>query len=240
MGLSGARIVTDTQDLPASIDTLTIETGDVPMSVRLITDPEATKTRISLRIITRSDTQLNIADHDSGESRVTLSHAGDGFLGFRGKGEIEVVLPPALARRLSVTVNQRAGSLTSEATLDRLVATIDNGAATVGGAARVVNLNIRHGDVNTSDEFVVSESFEARTESGSISVRFRQAPRIAEATAEGNVTMQLPDSNRYRVRAGSAAPGRAPLVTVRQTSDRNAPEVIARSENGRVEVTQLP
>jgi hypothetical protein len=110
-GLSSIRIVTETQALPATMRSLAIDTGDVPVVVRLVTDADATEVSVDLRLVTSSDdTKLAVAKEDAG-NRVTLSDNGSGFLWLKRTGEIKVIMPPDTARDLNVTVNQQARSI---------------------------------------------------------------------------------------------------------------------------------
>ncbi|WP_442008027.1 hypothetical protein [Mycobacterium sp. 2YAF39] len=112
VGVSSIRVVNDTQALPANMRSLAIDTGGVPVVVRPVTDADAREPRIDLRMVTRGDdTRLAVADSAAG-SRVTLSDNGSGFLWFNPSGEIKLVLPPGVAQKLSVTVNDQARSLT--------------------------------------------------------------------------------------------------------------------------------
>ncbi|WP_133147260.1 DUF4097 family beta strand repeat-containing protein [Mycolicibacterium novocastrense] len=236
IGLGGTRVVSDTQVLPADLTALTIDTGDVPVNIHLVADADAATPRIDMRLATRNDgVQLTVADEGT-DSRVSLADGGYGFLGFNGAGDINVVLPPNVAKQLSITVNQQAGSLSADATLDRLVVKTERGAVTLGGSAREIDVEVGRGDISTSNGIAVSESFRATTEVGSISAQFRLSPRSTEANAGGDVTVQLPGPEPYWVRAES---DRGTLVTVPQTPNSDAPTVTARSENGNVEVTEL-
>jgi hypothetical protein len=107
VGLGSIRIVTETRALPTDMRLLSIDTGDVPAVVRVVTDADAREPRIDLRMVTGGQTQLNVADN-ADDSRVTLSDNGSGFLWFKRSGEIRVILPPDVARDLSVTVNEQA------------------------------------------------------------------------------------------------------------------------------------
>lgn len=237
VGLGGTRVVTDTKALPADMRSLTIDTNDVPVLVRLVTDAEVREPRVDLRLVTNSDdTQLAVGEEDDG-SQITLRDSGSGFLWFERTGELVVILPPDVARNLTVTVNQQAGTLTSGATLRQLVARTD-GAVTLGGSAGLIDVDAGHGDIRTSSAVAVTDSLKVSTGSGIITVELRAAPRTTEATAGGDVKVQLPGPDPYRVRAESER-DRATIVTVPQTPDVNAPAVTARSENGNVEVTEL-
>jgi hypothetical protein len=241
IGLSSSRVITDSQALPAGTRVLTVDTGDVPVVVRLITDADASGPRVDLRMLTRAaDTHMTVASDTSG-SRITLGDRGSGLLWpvGAGTGEVKVILPPGVARGLSVTVSHRTGSLTTEADLDQLIAKIDNGAVTLGGSARRVDVSVGHGDISTSTRIAVVESFRATTESGNISVEFRAAPRTIEAVADGDVTVGVPGPDPYRVRAQSERiPGKT-MVTVPETTDPTAPEVTAHSKSGNVLVAEL-
>ena len=71
-GLSGSRVITDSQELPVGMRMLTMDTGDVPVALRVVTDVDADEPRIDLRVLTSTDdTQLTIANDDA-SSRVTL------------------------------------------------------------------------------------------------------------------------------------------------------------------------
>ena len=137
-----------------------------------------------------------------------------------------------------MTVNQRSGSLSTDANLDQLVANTD-GAVTLGGSARRVYVNVRRGDITTSTPIAVTESFTADTEYGGISVEFRVAPRTTEAIAGGDVTVGLPVPGPYRVRAQSEGRHGKTSVTVPETSAPSAPGVMAHSKGANVTVTEL-
>ena len=237
-GLGSIRVVTDTQGLPASVRFLTVDTGDVPVVVRLTTDVDAKEPRVDLRVVTSTDhPQLAVAKDDAG-SRVTLRDSGSGLLRLNFSGELKVILPPGVARELSVTVKQRTGSLSTDANLDQLVANTD-GAVTLGGSARRVYVNVRRGDITTSTPIAVTESFTADTEYGGISVEFRVAPRTTEAIAGGDVTVGLPVPGPYRVRAQSEGRSGKTSVTVPETITPSAPGVMAHSKGANVTVTEL-
>lgn len=235
-GLGGTRVVTDSKALPAGIRTLSIDAGDVPVAVHVITDANATAGRVDLRLVTNSDdTEFTVAEDGDG-SRIRLRDNGSGFLWFKRTGEMRVVLPSDTARDLSVTVDQGAGSLSVDSTLRQLVAKTDS-SASLAGSARVMDVDAR-GDITTGSAIAVADSFKAHSGSGSISTEFRAAPRALEATAHGDVKVQLPGPDPYRVRAVSD-PNRGSMVTVPQTPSATASQVTARSENGNVEVTEL-
>jgi hypothetical protein len=238
VGLGSTRVVTDTRALPANVRLLTVDTGDVPAVVRITTDVDAKEPRVDLRMVTSTnDTQLTVVNSDIG-SQVTLRDSGSGLLRLYFAGELKVILPPGVAQELSVAVNQRSGTLSIDANLDQLVANTE-GAVTLGGSARRVDVNVRRGDIRTSRPIAVTESFTADTEYGGISVEFRVAPRSTEAIAGGDVTVGLPVPGPYRVRAQSEGLHGETTVTVQETSDSSAPEVMAHSKGANVKVTEL-
>ncbi|OBK81633.1 hypothetical protein [Mycobacterium sp. 1164985.4] len=237
-GIGNSRVVNDRQTLPTAMRSLVVDTGDVPVTVLLVADDNATEPRVELGMLARVDTRLTITDVGD-RSRVTLGDKGLGFLAFNGAGELKVILPPAVARGLSVTVNHRAGSLVADAELDQLVADIDGGAVTLGGSARMIDVNVSRGDIKASTRIGVTESFKANTEFGSISVDFSEVPRVTEATAHGNVTLGLPGPGPYRVRAQSEKPHGDTKVTVPETTDPKAPLVTVRSRSDDANVTEL-
>lgn len=235
--LATSRVVTGTQNLPAGMRSLTVDTGGVPVPVRVISDPDSKQPRVDLRLVTRADdTQLAVRS-DGTASRVRLGDSTSGFAWLVGTS-VSVVLPPDVARKLRLTVNHRTGPVTSEADLDELVVNSDDGALTLGGSARSISVANRHGDIRTSTGIAVSEEFKATTESGNISVDFRSAPRNTEAIAGGDVTVRLPASDAYRVSAEAEDPARSTTVDVSRTTDRSAPTVTARSRSGNVDVSE--
>lgn len=241
VGLSGTRVVTDSQELPAGVRALTLDTGDLPLAVRLITDSDASRPYVDLRMLTRAvDTQMMVAN-DAADSRVTLGDSGSAFpLPFGvDTGEITVILPPGVAKGLRVTVTHQTGPIESEADLDQLIVRTDTGTVTLSGSARLMDITVRNGDIDTGARIAVTESFRAITQSGRVSVEFRAAPRTTEAVASGQVTLGLPGATPYRITAGSATPHGNVIVTAPQTSELSAPVVTARSTSGNVVVSQI-
>lgn len=238
-GLGTSRVVAGSQVLPPDVRSLTIETGEVPVVVRLTTDDAAAAPRVDMRIFARSDRARLTVAKDGADTQIRLNDSGSNFLLYKGTGEVNVILPPHLARELSVTVNQRAGSLTADADLDQLVAKIDNGTVKLGGSARRVEVKARIGDIGFSTRLAVTESFKATTDFGRLAVEFRTAPRTTEVAALNDVSVGLPGPGPYRVRAASEGPHGQTTVTAPETTDPNAPVVTARSKVGSVSVTEI-
>jgi hypothetical protein len=107
IGLSSTRVVTDTQALPSNMRALAIDTGDDQVVVKVVTDADAQEPRVDVRMVTRGDDSPVAVAAEASSTRITLSDSGSGFLWFSRTGEITVILPPDVARGLSVTVNER-------------------------------------------------------------------------------------------------------------------------------------
>ena len=62
-----------------------------------------------------------------------------------------LVLPPDLARKLTVTTQQDNGVVLAQADLDQLIAHTDNGAVVLSGSARRIEIHTDNGDVITRE-----------------------------------------------------------------------------------------
>ncbi|WP_082973861.1 hypothetical protein [Mycobacterium sp. E740] len=237
--IAGSRVVTDAQTLPAGMRTLGIDSRDAPTVVRVVTDPSADESRVEVRMVTRTGASPLVVEAGDAGARVAVDGSGSRFLGFNSGAELTIRLTPDVARELSVTVHQRAGSLSVGADLDRLVAKADNASVTLGGSAHVVDVEVGTGDISTSTGIAVTEAFRASTESGGASVQLHTAPRTTEVLATGNVTVKLPGPGPYRVRAETDMTHGATTVSVPETTDPGAPEVTAHSKNGDVQVVEI-
>lgn len=236
--LATSRIVTQTQELPAGMRSLDINTGGVPVPVRIVSDAGAKQPRVDLRMGTRrEDTGLSVAN-EGNRTRITLGASDSTFIWLAGT-QMNVVVPPDIARELSVTVNHRTGSTGIDADLSHLFVRSDDGSVTLGGSARLVDVDVRRGDITTTTRIAVTEKFNASTQDGAIDLEFRAAPRDIEAIASGNVAVGLPNLGAYRVHAGTEAPNGVATVTVPETSDRSAPSVTVRSKTANVSVDEI-
>ena len=242
-GLSAFRVVADEQALPADVRTLVIDTGDVPTAVRLVTDRDAKEPRVSMRMVDseRSGDQTLAVNRQEDRATVTVDGDVSDFFWWSRGGQITVTLPPALARRLSVTVEQDSGVLIAQADVDELIARGSNGAVVLSGDARRIEVHNDNGSVVTREPISVTESFTAATDNGEVTAEFGDvAPRTIEATSNnGDVTLELPAAGPYLVRAESG--NGDTTVEVPRTSDpvRAVAEVTARTDNGTVTVTTL-
>ena len=238
-GVSRLRAVTDTKPLPPTVRSLTVDTADAAVAVRIVSDDAATEPRVDLRMFTQSDSQELVLANDPSGTRITLG-AEPPRVPFGPSGEITVVLPPNVARSVSVTVQQQSGMLSTAADLDTLVAKSNDGAMTLGGSARRIDVQLRNGNIRTGNPIAVAESFTANIEKGDLSVAFRSAPRtLGAVSGTGDVWVRLPGPGPYRVHAQSEGPQGNTTVRVPETNDVSAAEVTARSMSGDVRVTLL-
>ena len=216
---SAVRVVADTTKLPADLRTLTIDTGDVASAVRIVTDRDAREPTVSMRQVksTRSTADGLLVTGDADGTRVTVSERESSFLSWVRAGELTVTLPPDLARRMAVTVQQDDGVLIAQADLDQLTVHNTDGAIVLGGNARRVDVNTRDGRVVTQHPVAVSESFVVRSGDGDVTVEFAEAaPRNTEiVSVDGDVSLALPRVGPYLVRTY----GGSTQVRVPQTSD---------------------
>jgi len=243
MGVSSFRVITDSKALPSMMQSLVVDTGSVPIAVHINTDRETREPRAELRMVnsTRAGANPLVVTTDFGEARITLSSEASTFLDWGRAGELTLVLPPDLARRLTVTTQQSNGVVLLNADLDTLIARTDNGEAVLRGSARRIEIHTGDGDVVTRDPISVSESFSAETSNGDIEVDLEgAAPRTVDATSQnGDVIVAVPARGPYVVNA-STENGHA-AIRVPRANDREkaAAVIILRSENGDVIVDAL-
>jgi hypothetical protein len=239
-GVSRFRVVAEQKALPADIRALVVDASQVPAAVKLTTDRDATEPKVSMRMVdaAQTDDQTMAITRDGTKATVTVNGQTPGFLRWARMGEVTVTLPPALARNLSVMVQQDAGLLLAQADLDELIAHGNEGVMVLSGSARRIEVHNENGDVVTREPISVAESFTAITVDGHISVDFKDvAPRTIEAnSSNGDVALELPPAGPYLVHADSRW---STNVRVPETSDpaRAAAEVTARSQDGAVSVS---
>lgn len=240
-GLSSLRLVTDHQNLPANMRTLTVDTAGSPTAVRIVTDRDAAGPRIDLRMVTtqRNDRDELAVTNNGNDTQIRVD-AQPGMLSFGDPGEITITVPPDLGRRLAVTVRQDTGLLIADADLDELTATNTDGAVLLHGSVRRIEVRGRDSDIHARQPLSVTESFIAETRDGDVQVRFADAPpQIEASTRDGDVDISLPDPGPYLVRAQSGD-GSA-RVRVPQTTDasRAAATVTATTRHGEISVEPL-
>jgi len=244
-GLSALRMTTDTQPLPAAMKSLTVDTADSTTLVRIVADRAAAEPRVDLRQVDsrRSPGAAVSVTNEPGGTRITVpSHSGR-FMDWNRAGELTVTLPPDLARKLSVTVQQEDGVVMAQADVDQLVARTIDGAIMLSGSARRVEITSQDGSVISREPISVTESFSATTTDGSINVDFKDAaPKTIDVTSrDGSVTIALPPRGPYLVDANTDYGDGSTEVQVPQTNDPDdaASVITARSEDGSVVVTTL-
>jgi Putative adhesin len=242
-GISAFRVITDSKPLPTAMRSLMVDTGSVPVAVRITTDREAREPRADLRMVnsTRAGANPLAVTTDRADARVTINSEPSAFLQWSRGGEITVVLPPDLARRLTVTTQQDNGVVLAQADLDQLIARTDNGAVVLSGSARRIEVHTDNGEVVTRDPIRVTESFSATTSNGEIQVDFAEAaPRTVEATSEnGDIVIALPARGPYVVNANTDNGDTAVRVPQATDPENAAAVVTARSENGDVVIDDL-
>jgi hypothetical protein len=242
-GLGALRVTNDTKPLPAAMRSLTVDATGSPALVRIVADRSATAPRVDLRQVDKAqaaDAALTVTDDGTG-TRVSVGPQSGSFMDWHRGGELTVTLPPELARRLSVTIEQEDGALIAKADLDQLVARTRDGAVLLSGSARRIDVVSQDGSVITRDPISVSESFSATTNDGEISADFKDAPpRTIDVTSgDGDLSVTVPPRGPYLVNANTGDQNGTTVVRVPQTSDRgSAASVInARSNNGNVSIT---
>jgi len=243
-GLSTFRVVTDSKPLPPTMRSLIVDTGQLPVAVRITADPEATQPRADMRMINsaRAGSHPLTVSTDSTGTRLTISGEPSPFLQWGRAGEITVVLPPEVARGLTVTSQQRTGVLMTQADLGQVTARMTHGAVLLSGSARRIEVDSVDGDVLARTAIAVTESFRATTANGDIEVDFKTAPRTLDATTDnGDIRIALPPSGPYVVNADTSDRSGDTVVRVPQTSDRTdaASIVTARSDTGDITIGEL-
>ncbi len=238
-GISAARVVADTKNLPADMRSLTIDTADVASAVRIVSDRDARVPTVAMRQVrsTRSMEHSLVVSGDQGGTRVAVSDGGrTPFLPWDRVGELTVTLPPDLARQLSVNVQQQDGVLILQSDVEQLTARNTDGAVVLDGNARRVDIRTTDGDVVTRKPVSISESFTVESADGDITVDLADtAPRrIDIVSRDGDVSVALPPVGPYLVRAS----GGSTQVRVPQTDDpaRAVGQVTVSAQDGDITI----
>jgi hypothetical protein len=242
-GVASFRVITDSKPLPTAMRSLVVDTGSVPVAVRITSDRAAREPRADLRMVNSTRVGANplAVNADGANVQVTISGERSMFLDWGRAGEITLVLPPELARRLTVTTQQDNGIVLAQANLDQLIARTGDGEVVLSGSARRIDIHTDNGDVVTHDPISVSELFSATTDNGDVRVDFSNAaPRTIDATSEnGDVNIALPPRGPYLVNA-STEHGDTDVRVPQATDRENAVAVVtARSDNGDVTINDL-
>ncbi len=243
-GVSTFRVIADSRPLPTTLRSVAVDTGSVPVAIRITSDRDAREPRVDMRMVTSTSAgsdPLSVSS-DGLTARVTIDAEETPILDWGRASEITLVLPPELARRLTVTTQQQVGVVFAQADLDQLIARTDEGAVVLSGSARHIEITNEHGDVHTRDAIAVSESFRAVTQDGDVSVDFSSPPKTVDVrSGDGDIELALPQPGPYVVDATTGQEWGATEVQVPRTRDRAdaASVVTARSENGNVTVAAL-
>jgi hypothetical protein len=243
-GVSTFRVVKDSMALPSTLSSVTVDTGSVPVAVRITTDREVREPRVDMRMVnsTRAGSDPLAVTADGTTARVSIDAEPSEFLQWGRAGEITVVLPPELARRVTVTTQQETGVVIAQADIDQLIARTVDGSVILSGSARRVEISNEHGDVTTREPIAVSESFRATTTTGDVSVEFSEAPATVDATTDhGDVVISLPPPGPYFVTATTGMAQGSTVVRVPRTDNRDnaAAVVTGRADTGDVVVDAL-
>jgi hypothetical protein len=242
-GVASFRVITDSKPLPAAMRSVVVDTGSIPVAVRITADREVREPRADLRMVNsvRAGSNPLMVNVDGTNARITLSGEESRFLDLGRGGEITLVLPPELARKLSVTTQQDNGIVLAQADLDQLIARTDNGEVVLSGSARHIEIYTDNGDVFTRHPISVTESFSATADNGDVRVDFSDAaPRTIDAISDnGDVVLALPPRGPYVVNASTD--NGDTTVRVPQVKGREAAVAVitARSENGDVIIDDL-
>jgi hypothetical protein len=244
-GVAGFRVITDSKPLPGTMRSVVVDTGSVPVAIHITTDREAREPRADLRMVNSTRAGANPLAVNTGATgtRVTINGEASTFLDWGRAGEITLVLPPDLARKLTVTTQQDTGVVLAQADIDQLIARTDNGEVVLSGAARRIEIHTDNGDVVTREPISVSESFSATTDNGDIKLDFSDAaPRTIDVTSDnGDVIIALPARGPYMVNASTDEEVGSTVVRVPQTSDRKAAAAVVtvHSNNGDIVIDDL-
>ena len=235
LGINSVRVSTDSKVLPQGMTSLSIDAADA--TVRVTTDPSADSPRVDLRMLnsTRGGRQQLQVSSEPGGTRIQVTAASPAFMDWGRTGEVTVTLPPALAKGLTVTAQQRDGTLAVDADLDRLVARSVDGDIVLNGSAHRIDVTSEDGDIVARRAISVTQTFNAETRDGDVKVRFGpDVPKTIDAISRsGDVWVGLPDQGPYLVRASG---GDRADVRVPETTDPGAAvsEVTVRSNDGNV------
>lgn len=237
VGINSVRVSTDSKALPQGMTSLSIDAADA--TVRVTTDPNADSPRVDFRMLnsTRGGRQQLEVSSQSGSARIQVTSASPAFMDWGRTGEVTVTLPPALAKGLTVNTQQRDGTLTIDADLDRLVARTGDGDIALNGSAQRIDVTSGDGDIVARRAISVAEAFNAEARDGDVKVRFGpDVPKTIDAVSRsGDVWIGLPGQGPYLVRASG---GDRADIRVPETTDPGAAvsEVTVRSTDGNVVV----
>jgi hypothetical protein len=243
VGVGNTRVIADSQPLPTTMRTLTVDTGAVPMSVEIESDPDAREPRAELRFVSTSDRGDQSLDVSAGpDTRISVRGSSPDWLEWAQAGQLVVTVPPQLGQQLTVTTEQQLGVLNVKADLDHLVARSSGGAVILDGSARVIDAEVRQGAVVSEKPVTVRESFSVNVIDGDIDVLFSErAPRNIEATtSNGDVTLDLPGAGPFLVTAISDTQYESTDVRVPQTSDPAEAQSVVVARTGRGSIVIEP
>jgi hypothetical protein len=232
-GVSTVRVIAERHDLSSAMRTLDVDTGEVPVAIRITADREVRTPQISMRLVGNrgGDPHRMTVTAQGDQTQVRVEGGAQSVLGWARGGEITVTLPPDQARRMSVRTQQDTGVVVAEADLDQLIARSTDGPVVLRGAARSVEVQTVDGDVTARGPIAVTERFVVTTSDGDVAVDFRSPPpRTVEVTSrDGDVELGLPGFGPYLVRARSDD---QTSVRVPETTDAAAAAAVVTAASG--------
>ncbi|BBX15444.1 hypothetical protein CRI77_20065 [Mycolicibacterium duvalii] len=240
-GISRFRVVAESSALPDTLRTLEIDIDSAPAAVRIRSDRSVDEPRVDMRMIdsSRSDARPLSVSADGTSARVSVDPVSSELLRRARAGEITIVVPDEMARRLTVTVRQEMGAVFADADLDQLTAHVREGAVVLGGSARRIDIDNDNGEVVSRRPISVTESFRAATATGDIDVEFTDVPETVDVeTRTGDIDLTVPLPGPFLVNATTGDERGATVVKVPQTRDAGEATAVitARSDTGDVVV----
>ena len=240
-GVSRFRVVAESSPLPNTLRTLEIDIESAPAAVRIRSERSLDEPRVDMRMInsTGADARPLSVSADGTSARVSVDPESSHLLRRARAGEITVVLPEAIARRLNVTIRQQMGVVFADADLDQLTARTRDGAVVLSGSARSIDIDSENGEIVSRRPISVSETFRAVTGTGDVSVEFAATAETVEVGSRtGDVVVSLPSPGPYVVDATTGSAHGNTVVGVPQTRDRDQALAVitARSDTGDVAV----
>ncbi|HTI75137.1 MAG TPA: hypothetical protein VL634_09085, partial [Mycobacterium sp.] len=81
-GVASFRVITDSKPLPAGMRSVVVDTGSVPVAIRITTDREALEPRADLRMVNsiRAGANPLVVNADGTSARVTINGESSTFL----------------------------------------------------------------------------------------------------------------------------------------------------------------
>ena len=243
-GVSNFRVVTDSVALPATLRSVAVDTGSVPVAVHITSDPNAREPRVDMKMVNsvRAGSDPLSVSGDGLSARVSIDAEESPILDWGRASEITLVLPPQQARRMTVTTQQETGVVFAQADLDQLITRTGDGGVELRGSARRIDITAEHANIRSRDPIAVSDAFRVTAGTGDVDVEFSSVPKTIDAqTGNGDITVALPAPGPFVVNATTGQQWGTTVVRVPQTRNSGdaASVVTVRSDTGDVTVEEL-